>query len=72
MPTPTGLLKKGDRIRHIETGKIFTVTERSGTDIMYSVYLTPVPPNVVPAYGRKNEWLLLECSYWVGKTFEVL
>ena len=37
MPTPTGLLKVGDVIKHIATGTVCVVTERLGNDINYAV-----------------------------------
>lgn len=81
MPTPSGLLKKGDRLRHKPTGRVFEVVERTGNDAAYSVYLKaadgkPLPQGTREAYMRPGEFLLLEAGYWTSTkphgTYEVL
>ena len=77
MPTPTGKLKAGDRIRHKPTGRVFKVVEREGNDMIYSVILTPddglpLPPTTMTVFDRPNHFRLLEVPYWLSRTYELV
>lgn len=69
MPTPSGLLKTGDRLRYKESGVVCVVTERHGqSKADYSVTLVredgePFAHDHWP-YARK-EVKLGEAHYWV-------
>jgi hypothetical protein len=55
MPTPTGLLKAGEKLRHIETGTIATVVRRNGNDPDgYTVWIE---------IGQRKH--LLEMPFWL-------
>jgi hypothetical protein len=76
MPTPTGLLRRGDRIRHTETGTVCVVQERFGNDATYSVWLQRedgglFPPSSGTSHDRRS-LLLLEAAYWIEHGWKVL
>jgi hypothetical protein len=37
MPTPNGLPKKGEKIKHIPSGAIYEVIQREGSSVDYSI-----------------------------------
>lgn len=77
MPTPTGMLKAGDKIRHIATGRVMRVVSREGSGMLYSVILTPADGKPLgeiynTVYGQPNCFRLLEVTYWLGRTYELV
>lgn len=78
MPTPTGLLKAGDKVRHKESGRVMVVVRREGNDAIYSVILKPADGQPLPkniyntVYGEPGCFRLLETAYWLGRTWELV
>ena len=68
MPTPTGLPKKGELIRHKETGQVWRIVERTTNDKNYSLKIAPHSHGacfidcVAQARGYKY---MLEAAYWL-------
>ncbi len=59
MPTPTGMLKRSDRIYHKDhPNKIFVVLKRYGNGSDYSVTYTGDDGSDYPDYVRNQRWLL--------------
>lgn len=67
MPTPTGMLKRGDRIKHKETGQVCEVVERLGNDECYSVRVSRKG-----GHGDGKEFLLLTAGYQIKHGWEVI
>jgi hypothetical protein len=74
MPTPTGLLKRGDIIKCLKDGRLWRITDRLGNDMIYAVRMVtadgkPLGPNdrsrgyalltTVP-YHLKNGWSVVD------------
>jgi hypothetical protein len=77
MPTPTGKLKAGDRIRHISTGTTCVVVERLGNDMLYSVRLRLESGELFPRTtgglsADRKTMLMTETAYWINHGWEVL
>jgi len=71
MPTPTGMLKAGDRIRHIESGEVCLVVERLGNDACYSVHIQIESGSVFPSTNSRRR-IMTEAAYWLGHGWELV
>jgi hypothetical protein len=75
MPTPSGKLKKGDRIRHVKSGTVCVVEERLGNDMLYSVRLRREDGEQFPPSSGKSRSgytiLMTEAGYWLGHGWEM-
>jgi len=70
VPTPTGLLRAGDKLRYKATGEIYVVVRREGNDVAYSVILRPLEGKLPKGIhntvtGMPNTFRLLEAAYWI-------
>lgn len=79
MPTTTGLLKKGDRIKHKATGRVFVVVHRDNNSVVSQSVVVrpadskPLAPGTVPAFGYPpNHFRLVEISFWLGRTYTLV
>ena len=70
MPTPTGLLKPGDIIRHKDTGEECVVTERLGNDISYSVRMKKRDGSKFA--NRRSESILTTAGWWIKHGWELV
>ena len=60
MPTPSGLLRKGDVLLHVSTNTRWKVIERIGNDVSYAVRLVPESGkrSDLPISSRERGYLL--------------
>jgi hypothetical protein len=74
MPTPTGLLRKGDRVRDRKGERTYEVIKRQGNDLNYSVILRledatsedRLALSSFHPYGYPRDHIrLLEAGYWM-------
>lgn len=68
MPTPKGLPRKGDKLRHASTSETVTVVKREGNDIQCSVIVSRDngKPSSSPPYGYpRNHLRITEFMYWL-------
>lgn len=72
MPTPSGLLKPGDRPRHRETGDVIVVVERLGNGKDYSIKAKREDGKTFD--NGRDVRLFTEMHYWLtmARTFELL
>lgn len=71
MPTATGLLRRGDRIRHRETRVVCEVLERLGNDAVYSVRVRRLDGKSFPSTGTP-ERIMTEIAYWLTQGWELV
>jgi hypothetical protein len=76
MPTPAGKLRKGDHIRHVDSGTTCVVVERHGNDATYSVVLRREDGGQFPPSSGTNRdrtlLLMTEAGYWLGHGWELV
>lgn len=72
MPTPSGMLKKGDVIENTHDGSQWRVIERLGTDELYSVRMVPLNRQLKLNDRARGYAILTEVKYHLKHGWRVI